>query len=80
VKETWSFRANEFNGKGEEQQLGSISITHDNGITLWFAAVERSCVFDESDQQFIDRVLRVLNRELPGGQLRVRRKGASNAD
>lgn len=63
----WKFVSGRFNGKGETQQLGSIK-TPDG---LWLAAVEGGCTSNVTDLELVGRVIRVLNRELPGGKFRV---------
>ena len=66
----WGFESKKFNGDGKSYQMGSIYTPSG----LWFAAVENACTFDNTDQELLDRVLKVLNRELPNGHPRVRRK------
>lgn len=68
--ERWSFVLNKFNGEGESQQLGSICTPEG----LWFAAVEGECTFNDTDQALIDAVVKVLNRGLPGGKPRSRKR------
>lgn len=73
----WSFVPGRFNRYGLDDQLGSIR-TPDG---MWFAAVEDLCSGRDNpkaDLNFVYLVVAVLNRELPEGKLRVRRKKGKN--
>lgn len=69
----WSFVPGRFNRYGSDNQPGSIRTPGG----MWFAAVEDICSGrdnPEADLKFVNLVVAVLNRELPEGKLRVRRK------
>ena len=66
----WSFHKKQFNDFGASSQIGSIQTPEGQ----WFAAVEIGNKIDEDDDMVLVRqVLKVLNRELPGGKPRNRK-------
>ena len=66
----WSFHKKQFNTTGVSSQFGSIQTPEG----LWFAGVENCNQLDEDDDMvLVRRVLKVLNRELPGGKPRNRK-------
>lgn len=67
----WRFDASHFNqGHRAYGQLGSI-VTPDG---YYLATVEGKCNPNGSDLELVERVINVLNRELPGGYPRSRRR------